>query len=271
MDPRSLSRCTRLGILVYHSKTHDTRHSTRKFCEFYLTVNTQSWTLQINSFRSRWVLSPTSRLCKASQAPSTALASLPRPAFMHRSVCCAGMLIVRSTAVLSLADKQKALEQFADTAEAQKFVSQAPIPNQQQQLTQPQIQYIQAAPTPQAQQARKAKILRNPVVWQVTEQQLKELQWKRKQLLQAQKAELERKKAARARRPPPPKLGPSKNASRAGSVAGGAKAPQAKVPQPKAPQAKSPSSNSPEAKAPQKAPAKPAAKPSQTPKAPVRK
>ena len=47
--------------------------------------------------------------------------------------------------VLSLADKQKALEQFADTAEAQKFVSQAPIPNPQQQLTQPQIQYIQAA------------------------------------------------------------------------------------------------------------------------------
>jgi len=132
---------------------------------------------------------------------------------------------------MSLADKQKALEQFADTAEAQKFVSQAPIPNQQQQLTQPQIQYIQAAPTPQAREARKAKILRNPVVWQITEQQLKELQWKRKQLLQAQKAELERKKAARARRPPAPKLGPSKNASRAGSVvASSNKAPQAKVP-----------------------------------------
>ena len=139
-----------------------------------------------------------------------------------------------SHTVLSLADKQKALEQFADTAEAQKFVSQAPIPNQQQ-LTQPQIQYIQAAPTPQAQQARKAKILRNPVVWQVTEQQLKELQWKRKQLLQAQKAELERKKAARARRPPPPKLGPSKNASRAGSVVGGNKGPQPKVPSSKTP------------------------------------
>lgn len=145
--------------------------------------------------------------------------------------------------VLSLADKQKALEQFADTTEAQKFVSQAPIPNQQQQLTQPQIQYIQAAPTPQAQQARRAKILRNPVVWQITEQQLKELQWKRKQLLQAQKAALERKKAARAKRPPAPKLGPSKNASRAGSVvASSNKAPQAKVPQSTAPQAKQPPS-----------------------------
>lgn len=145
------------------------------------------------------------------------------------------MLTCNSPTVLSLADKQKALEQFADTAEAQKFVSQAPIPQPQQQLTQPQIQYIQAAPTPQAQQARKAKILRNPVVWQVTEKQLKELQWKRKQLLQNQKAELERKKLARARRPPAPKLGPSKNGSKATSVAGSTKPPPAKVPRPKAP------------------------------------
>lgn len=115
--------------------------------------------------------------------------------------------------VFSLSEKQKALSQYADTAEAQKFVSQAPIPQQQQlppQLSQQQIQYIQAAPTPQAAKARKAKILRDPVVWQITEKQLKELQWKRKQLLQAQKADLERKRKARANRPPPPKLGTSK-------------------------------------------------------------
>ncbi len=187
-------------------------------------------------------------------------------------VYCPPKLTCNRLAVLSLADKQKALEHFADTAEAQKFVSQAPIPNQQQQLTQPQIQYIQAAPTPQAQQARKAKILRNPVVWQVTEQQLKELQWKRKQLLQAQKAELERKKAARAKRPPAPKLGPSKNASRAGSVvASSNKAPQAKVPHPEAPQAKSAPPKPSQANAAQKAPAKPAAKPPQTEKAPAKK
>ena len=173
--------------------------------------------------------------------------------------------------VLSLADKQKALEQYADTAEAQKFVSQAPIPNQQQQLSQPQIQYIQAAPTPQAQQARKAKILRNPVVWQVTQQQLKELQWKRKQLLQAQKVEVERKKAARARRPPPPKLGPSKNASNAGSVVGSNKASQAKVPPPKAAQAKSTAPKPQQAKGQQKAPAKPTPKASQASKPPMRK
>ena len=142
-------------------------------------------------------------------------------------------LIPQPCPVLSLADKQKALEQFADTAEAQKFVSQAPIP--QQQFTQPQIQYIQAAPTPQAAQARKAKILRDPVVWQISEKQMKELQWKRKQLLRAQKAELERKKAARAKRPPPPKLGASKNG---GNKTPQAKAPQAKAPQPKASQPK---------------------------------
>ena len=155
-------------------------------------------------------------------------------------------LILQPCPVLSLADKQKALEQFADTAEAQKFVSQAPIP--QQQFTQPQIQYIQAAPTPQAAQARKAKILRDPVVWQISEKQMKELQWKRKQLLRAQKAELERKKAARAKRPPPPKLGASKN--------GGNRTQQAKAPQPKASQPKAEPLKAPQAKATQsKAPA----------------
>lgn len=154
-----------------------------------------------------------------------------------------GLASTLNSAVLSLADKQKALEQFADTAEAQKFVSQAPIP--QQQLTQPQIKYIQAAPTPQAAQARRAKILRDPVVWQISEKQMKELQWKRKQLLQAQKAELERKKAARANRPPPPKLGASKN--------GVSKTQQNKAPaKPKAPPAKAPAAP----KAPAKAPAK---------------
>ena len=215
-----------------HSKlTHylHCAHHTKFVRSYTLTT----WILQINSFRSHLESSRTNKRCKASQAPSIALAS-----HNSHSTMLDIFAHVRLTAVLSLTDKQKALEQFADTAEAQKYVSQAPIPNQQQ-LTQPQIQYIQAAPTPQAQQARKAKILRNPVVWQVTERQLKELQWKRKQLLQAQKAELERKKAARAKRPSPPKLGPSKNASRAGSVAGTGKAPQPKVPQPKAPQAKS--------------------------------
>jgi len=100
---------------------------------------------------------------------------------------------------------------------------------------------------------------------------LKELQWKRKQLLQAQKAEVERKKAARAKRPAPPKLGLSKNASRAGSVAGGNKAPQAKVLDPKAPRAKPASPKAPQAKNPQKAPAKAAAKAPQVPKGSARK
>ncbi|KAL9102078.1 MAG: hypothetical protein Q9163_002727 [Psora crenata] len=167
--------------------------------------------------------------------------------------------------VVSLADKQKALEQYADTVEAQKFVSNAPIPQPNPQLSQQQIQYIQAAPTPQAAQARKAKALRDPVVWQISEKQLKELQWKRKQLLQAQKAELEKKRKERANRPPPPKLGQSKAAlaraeqgKKDAAQKDSAKAPAAKAQQKKAPPKPNPSP----AKAPAKTPAKPTAKPS---------
>ena len=195
--------------------------------------------------------------------------------------------------VLSLSEKQKALSQYADTAEAQKFVSQAPIPQQQQQqpqLSQQQINYIEAAPTKQAAQARKAKILRDPVVWQITQKQMKELQWKRKQLLQAQKAELEKKRKARALRGPPPKLGMSKARIRqaeeqkkqeeekrkqtaaaaaetkkkqdaAKSVEGQSKnaPPKPKTPAAKPPQQKPAAQKAP-AKAPPKAPAKPPAK-----------
>ena len=109
------------------------------------------------------------------------------------------------------------------------------MPQIQQQLTQPQIKYIEAAPTPQAAKARRAKILRDPVVWQISQKQMKELQWKRKQLLQAQKAELERKKAERAKRGPPPKLGPSKNGKN-GSSGQSAASSKARLPPLKAPQ-----------------------------------
>ena len=113
----------------------------------------------------------------------------------------------------ALANQQKAISQYADTIEGQKWVSNEPSAKPPPQLSEPQIRYIQAAPTPQAAQARKAKVLRNPVVWQVTEQQLKALHWKRQQILQAHKAELDKKRKARALRGPPPKLGPSKASS----------------------------------------------------------
>lgn len=183
---------------------------------------------------------------------------------------CSSKLIFAPHSVTALASQGNALQQFTDTLEGNKFISGAPAPAIQQQLTLPQIKYIEAAPTPQAAKARRAKILRDPVVWQISEKQMKELQWKRKQLLQAQKKELERKKIERAKRGPPPKLGPSKK--NGGSSASS----QAKAPQPKAPQP--PKSNSAKpvqsgAPAKSKAPAaKPTRAPSKTPaKAPAKK
>ncbi|KAG8529985.1 uncharacterized protein KY384_005467 [Bacidia gigantensis] len=177
-----------------------------------------------------------------------------------------------NTAVAALASQQKNLSQYADTMEGQKWVSNEPSAKPPPQLTQPQIKYIEAAPTPQAAQARKQKVLRQPVVWQISEQQLKLLQWQRKQLLQAQKAELARKKAARANRPPPPKLGPSKSkansvvsqqtsaSSRLPTKPAAPKAPASKPSQPKpqAEQAPKPGGN---AKGPAKPPAKAPPKP----------
>lgn len=75
--------------------------------------------------------------------------------------------------VLSLAEKQKALENYAETAQNQSYVVEAP---------------------------KEAPKQKQPVVWQISPAKIKELQWKRAQLRQ-----FEREKATRT------KTGPSKD------------------------------------------------------------
>ena len=75
--------------------------------------------------------------------------------------------------VLTLAEKQKALENYAETAQSQSYVVEAP---------------------------KEAPKQKQPVVWQISQAKIKELQWKRAQLRQ-----FEREKASRT------KTGPSKD------------------------------------------------------------
>ena len=84
--------------------------------------------------------------------------------------------------VLSLAEKQKLLEQYAETANPQVYATQESSSQPQQPSSKPKPQ----------------------VVWQISEAKMKELQWKRAQLIQ-----LERAKALRAEKTKP-KLPPAK-------------------------------------------------------------
>ncbi len=88
--------------------------------------------------------------------------------------------------VMSLAEKQKAFEQYAETAEGQRYIAQAP------------------APTPKQ---------KKQVVWQITEAKMRELEWQRAQLIRYQKEQMAKAKAAKAKganapKASAPKLGP---------------------------------------------------------------
>lgn len=115
-----------------------------------------------------------------------------------------------SNLVLSLGDKQKALSDYVDHVEPQTYVA---APGQPLQLK------GQKPPKPQ-------------VIWAIPEEKMKELLWKRAQLIQIERARVAREKAAQGngstgttkkQRPPPPKLGKPKSALRNGEVKGTSK------------------------------------------------
>lgn len=100
--------------------------------------------------------------------------------------------------VLSLSEKQKALSEYAETAQTQTYVAAANQPGQ--------IQQVQKPTKPQ-------------VRWAIPEEKLKELLWRRAQLLQFERAKAAREKTSQANgstgktkpRGPPPKLGKPKS------------------------------------------------------------
>lgn len=114
--------------------------------------------------------------------------------------------------VLSLSEKQKALSDYAETAQTQTYVAAANNNGGQSG----QIQQVKRPAKPQ-------------VRWAIPEEKLKELLWKRAQLLQFERARAAREKTSQATkakpRGPPPKLGKPKSASEKGAqgAASGAK------------------------------------------------
>lgn len=113
--------------------------------------------------------------------------------------------------VLSLGEKQKLLSDYVDHVEPQTYVA---APGQPLQL-------------------KGQKPSKPQVKWAIPEDKMKELLWKRAQLIQIERAKVAREKAGQAigstattkkHRPPPPKLGKPKSALRNGEVNGASKA-----------------------------------------------
>ncbi|MCJ1469762.1 guanine nucleotide exchange factor 9 [Pseudocyphellaria aurata] len=125
---------------------------------------------------------------------------------------------ILNSAVLSLSEKQKALSDYAETAQTQTYVAAA-----NQSSSQP----VQVPKRPAKPQVR----------WQITEEKMKELLWRRAQLLQFERARAAREKTSQINgkpkpRGPPPKLGKPKSALEKSTQG------QANGVKPKTPQAK---------------------------------
>ncbi|KAL8755763.1 MAG: hypothetical protein Q9184_004700 [Pyrenodesmia sp. 2 TL-2023] len=173
--------------------------------------------------------------------------------------------------IQTLAEGQKAIAQYAESAKPEQFLSSTPLDaNEKQKLIEQYMASPEGQKLLQERLKKQEKAQRQPIIWQIPEEKMNELKWKRTQLLRLQAAQRAKqnpqaaKKAvpqvstAAAKRvgqpkPPPPKLGKPKSAtaSKASSViGGGAKSTQA---------ANQPQKNLPNggpAKAPVKTPAK---------------
>ncbi|KAL8809345.1 MAG: hypothetical protein Q9223_003146 [Gallowayella weberi] len=172
--------------------------------------------------------------------------------------------------ISTLAEGQKALAQYANTASPEQFLSSTPLSSSEKQKL---IEQYVSSPDGKAQLEsrikKQEKAQRQPIIWQIPEEKMNELKWQRTQLLRRQRQEAAKKNpsSAAAKKPvpkvgqgpvkkvggtkQPPKLGPAKALgapSKPSSVAG--KAPQA------ATQAKKNLPNGLPAKAPAKAPIK---------------
>ncbi|KAI4159466.1 MAG: hypothetical protein LQ342_006545 [Letrouitia transgressa] len=96
--------------------------------------------------------------------------------------------------VASLAEKQKALEAYALTAKPEQFLSSTPLSgSEKQKLLEQYVKSNQGKQELEREIKKQKKAARQPILWQIPEEKMKELQWKRTQLLRLQAEQAKKK------------------------------------------------------------------------------
>ncbi|KAI4234317.1 MAG: hypothetical protein L6R40_006794 [Gallowayella cf. fulva] len=172
--------------------------------------------------------------------------------------------------ISALAEGQKALAQYANSAKPEQFLSSTPLSNgEKQKLIEQYVSSPQGKQELESRLKKQEKAQRQPIIWQIPEEKMNELKWQRTQLLRRQREQAAKKNPQVANKPvqkvtqgpvkkvggtrQPPKLGSSKasiTSSKAPSIA--SKPSQAKKPLANGVPSKAPA-KTPAAKAPPKA------------------
>ncbi|KAL8790690.1 MAG: hypothetical protein Q9213_000538 [Squamulea squamosa] len=173
--------------------------------------------------------------------------------------------------ISTLAEGQKALAEYANSAHPEQFLSSTPLSDaEKQKLIE---QYVSSPEGKQILESRIKKVekaQRQPIIWQIPEEKMNELKWQRTQLLRIQREQaLKKNSNSQAAKKPVPKVtqgpvkkvGPSKQVPKLGSVKASTAAPSkassvAGKPLQAANQAKKNVPNGVPSKAPAKTPAK---------------
>ncbi|KAL8744529.1 MAG: hypothetical protein Q9190_003226 [Brigantiaea leucoxantha] len=94
----------------------------------------------------------------------------------------------------SLSEQQKALEAYALTAKPEQFLSSTPLSgNEKQKLLEQYVKSNQGKAELEKEIKKQKKAARQPILWQIPEEKMKELQWKRTQLLRMQAEQAKKK------------------------------------------------------------------------------
>lgn len=105
--------------------------------------------------------------------------------------------LISISAVASLAEKQKALEAYALTAKPEQFLSSTPLSgSEKQKLLEQYVKSNQGKQELEREIKKQKKAARQPILWQIPEEKMKELQWKRTQLLRLQAEQAKKKNGA---------------------------------------------------------------------------
>ncbi|KAL8916422.1 MAG: hypothetical protein Q9208_008523 [Pyrenodesmia sp. 3 TL-2023] len=135
--------------------------------------------------------------------------------------------------IQTLAEGQKAIAQYAESAKPEQFLSSTPLDaNEKQKLIEQYVASPEGKKLLEQKLKKQEKAQRQPIIWQIPEEKMNELKWQRTQLLRIQAAQRAKQNPQAAKKAVPQisttaakRVGQSKPASSV--VGGGAKSTQA--------------------------------------------